>query len=221
MDCNGGWYCPGAHFRNGACATRVGSGVDWNAVLGRNLPRRGSQEASGGVLSPVGGYSHVSVCVDVCHLCRFGCPVDWVILDYAEGVDPDVFDVEGSRNGKGVGKGLWEWLGEGDEAIAQIGNESTDGLFSAPAMNQGCEAACLARHRQVKPGFRVGVADMDQPLGKASWARYATAHMLAFGCRAFVEPLSHQRYTCFRQALPRDVTSTADCWPGRGGVLCA
>ncbi len=177
VDCGGGGGCcccwPGALVGDGARGDPVPSaGVEWDAVvpLGRSLSRGGPQETGSSVPRGIGGNGHLGVCVDVCHLCCFGCPVGGVVLDYAEGVDPDVFDVEGPGHGKGVGKCLWEWLGESDEAFGQVGKESTEGSVPALTVTQGCEAAGSTGHGEIKPGFRIGVADVNQPLGEGGWA---------------------------------------------------
>ncbi len=71
---------------------------------------RGVVEAVAGAAAGRGGDGEVAVLVDVGHFCGLGEPVVGVVLDDAEGVDPDVVHAECPGEGDGVLEGLGDLL---------------------------------------------------------------------------------------------------------------
>lgn len=119
----------------------VGKFVAGNGVSHRRVgvAGPGQEAAAGGAGGPGGGDGEAGEAVDVAHDGALALPVGGVVLDDAEGVDPQVAQADGAADGDGVAEGLGE---AGQGYAGEVGVEggrggADDGLrVGSPAVAQ-------------------------------------------------------------------------------------
>lgn len=122
------------------------------------------------VVSSTGGYDAPRAGVDVFHAAGFLLPVlHFAFLDDAEGVDPEKFAPESSRDFDGVCECLWEDV-EGDAVevalvVVGCGGEVVC-LFGAPAVRKGNPFPCVGTAGFPQSDGTVAVSpDIQKPRG--------------------------------------------------------